>query len=322
MPSCHPRALRLGRLRAVARGLLALGVALVLAIAPGSARPAAQPRLVAPALWVVRDADTVVHLFGTVHALPRGVGWFRPPLVAALDAADELVLEALVPSDPTALMGLTLRMARSPTPRPLAQRVPPERAGELADAVRRLGAGDLDAFDTWYVALTLSNLAALAAGFDPATGAEAVLAARAALRSIPTTGLETPEEQLGYFKALPEAEQRAFLVATLEELPNARADLETLLADWLAGRTEALERRINKALEASPMLRQMLLFDRNVRWADWIARRMARPGRVFLAVGAGHLVGPGSLLAELERRGLRPERAAEPAPGPRRRRSF
>lgn len=265
-----------------------------------------------PALWVIRDADTTIHLFGTIHALPRGLPWFRRHVVDALDAADQLVLEALVPEDPVATMGLSIRMGRSATARPVLDRVPPDRRPALKAAIERLQPGDLSGFDTWYVALVLANLQTLKDGFDPATGVEAVLSERARMRGTPIEGLETPEQQLGYFKALPEADQQQFLLATLDGMEGSKAELDATVADWLAGRKEEIAVRVNREFEASPMLKQMLLGDRHARWAAWIAERMRAPGKVFVAVGAGHLAGKGSLIDDLKRYGLEAKLVTEP----------
>lgn len=290
--------------------------------AASAQRPApAPPTPSTPALWVIRDTDTTLYLFGTIHALPRGVPWFRKHVVEALDGSDRLVLEALLPDDPLGTMGLTIRMGRRPTPRPVLDRVPAERRAELQAAIDRLKPGDLSGFDTWYIALVLANLQTLQDGFDPGTGVEAVLTERARMRGKPIEGLETPEEQLGFFKALPEADQQQFLLATLDQLGQSKAELDATIADWVAGRKDEIAGRINREFEASPMLRQMLLGDRHARWAAWIAGRMATPGKLFVAVGAGHLAGKGSLIDDLKRHGLEAERITEaPPPRPRRRR--
>jgi hypothetical protein len=278
------------------------------------------PKAASPALWVIRDSDTTIYLFGTVHALPRGLPWFRRHVVEALDGADQLVLEALVPADPLGTMGLTIRMGRATLPRPVLDRVPSDRRAELQAAIDRLKPGDLSGFDTWYIALVLANLQTLANGFDPATGVEAVLTERARMRGVPITGLETPEQQLGLFKALPEADQQQFLLSTLGELSSSKADLDATIADWMAGRKDEIAERLNRDFESSPMLKQMLLGDRNARWAAWIAERMKSPGKVFVAVGAGHLAGKGSLIDDLKRYGLEAERVTEPQPPARSRR--
>ena len=50
-------------------------------------------RTVTPALWVLKDADTTIYLFGTFHFLPPGLNWNLGPVKAAFDSADTLKLE-------------------------------------------------------------------------------------------------------------------------------------------------------------------------------------------------------------------------------------
>ena len=58
----------------------------------------------------------------------------------------------------------------------------------------------------------------------------------------------------------------------------------------------------------SPELRQVLMAQRNARWAEWIEKRMDQPGTVFIAVGAGHLAGKDSVETMLEAKGLEVDR--------------
>jgi hypothetical protein len=44
--------------------------------------------------------------------------------------------------------------------------------------------------------------------------------------------------------------------------------------------------------------------DRNVKWADWVGRRLEKPGIVFMAVGAGHLAGKDSVQSFLAKKGI------------------
>lgn len=304
------------RLAHVARTLLA---GLLLVGAPALARAPATPpppKPVTPTMWEVSDSDTRIVVFGTVHLLPAGVQWLKPPIVQRLDAADELVLETVIPADPRALAGDFLRLGRGSGLPPLVERVAPADRPKLDQAIATLKPGPLDAFDTWYAALMLSNLQTARLGLDPRRGVEAVLTARAELLGKKVSGLETPDEQLRLFDAAPEAEQRKFLSQTLADLSTMRADLDTTVADWLAGRKDELARRINEDMSDTPALSKLLLDDRNARWAAWIAERMKRPGTVFLAVGAGHLAGPNSLIERLPAYGLTPVPVVEALPVP------
>src|SRR5438045_6040977 len=71
----------------------ALAAASPAAVAPSA--PADQP-----AMFVVRDADTTVYIFGTFHALDGRAQWFNAPVRSALEQSQELVLETLVPEQP------------------------------------------------------------------------------------------------------------------------------------------------------------------------------------------------------------------------------
>ena len=76
---------------------------LVAAAALAAASPTAAPPVPAnanPAIFVVRDADTVVYIFGTFHALDGQSEWFNDQVKDAFDKSNELVLETLIPETP------------------------------------------------------------------------------------------------------------------------------------------------------------------------------------------------------------------------------
>lgn len=295
---------------------LALLLAL-LAPAVGHAAPAEPPRPEVPALWEVQAGKSRAYLFGTVHSLPRGVDWFKPHVVRALDQSSVLVLETEIPESPGALQPVVMKLSRLPAPRPVLERVPESWRPTLAQAVRRLQLGPMDWNDTWFIALTLTNLQSQVDGLDPRIGVEAVLSERARMRNIPIRALETVEEQLTNFDALPEADQQMMLMSTLEDLDKSKATMSLLIGDWMLGNTEALAARVNKEFERSPMLRRLLVEDRNIRWADWLQKQMANDsGPIFVAVGAGHLAGRGSLVEELEKRGMKVKRVTPELPEP------
>ena len=80
-------------------------VNLLAAAALAAASPfgaAAAPPADQPAMFVVRDADTTVYIFGTFHALDGRSQWFGNQVRDAFEQSNELVLETLVPEQPTA----------------------------------------------------------------------------------------------------------------------------------------------------------------------------------------------------------------------------
>jgi uncharacterized protein YbaP (TraB family) len=263
------------------------------------------------ALWVVKDADTTIYLFGTVHVLKPGLSWFDEAVKAAFDKSDELVLEMLEP-DTATMQGLIMKTAVNAEGPTLTEKLPADKREAYAKAMTDVGvpAAALDRFDPWFAAVTLSLAGLPKLGYDPESGAERTLttAAKAANKQI--VGLETAEQQLGYFDNLPEPLQVKFLVSTVDDYPKMAAELDKMIASWSAGDPETLGKTMNEELADTPELAKVLLADRNARWADWIEQRLQKPGTVFVAVGAGHLAGAESVQVQLAKHKLTATRVA------------
>lgn len=268
----------------------------------------AAPRDAKPALWAVRDGDTTIYLFGTVHLLRPDLRWFQGPVRTAFDASDTLVLELVMPPE-AETQALLDQLGRTPGD-PKVEALPPPEHARLEGALRQAGLSPqaLDRDEPWLAALTLSLLPLQKLGYDDASGAEKVLQSAAQGAGKTVQGLETAEQQFGYFDHLSAAAQTRLLGDTLDGLPGTGATIEAMIVAWSNGDADGLARLLNADLAGNPELRDTLLIARNRNWARWIAARMRRPGTVFVAVGAGHLAGGQSVLAMLEQAGLKVER--------------
>lgn len=265
-------------------------------------QPASSAR---PALWELRDADTTIYLFGSVHMLKPGITWFDREVKAAFDRSDELVMEVLEP-DPSKMAAIVTRLAVNADGPGIISRMTPEEKGRYLKALSDMGlpAATMDQLDPWMVAITLSVAPLERLGYDQNIGVEKTLEKEARAAGKMLTGLETAEQQLGYFDTLPEKAQLVYLNTTVAELPKVESEFNLLLRNWAEGKPDALAEQMNASLEATPELAKALLFDRNARWADWIVKRLEQPGTVFLAVGAGHLAGKDSVIDMLGQRKL------------------
>ena len=298
----------LARLLAALFALLALAQPVV-----AEARSAAAP-VVRPALWKVSDGQTTVWLFGTIHALPKGLEWYRGPVAEAFEHADTLVTE-IVEKSPAEMRPIVMAKAMLPEGQSLrAMFTPRERARfEKALAANAMPAAMFDRYQPWYAAVALATIPLMSSGYDPASGVDAVLGDKATALHRPHEALETPEYQLGLFGGLSMPVQKRYLREVVTNLPKLKSELTGIIAAWQVGNADKLARLMN-ADEDDPVLMQTLLIDRNKAWAKWIKARMDKPGQgktepgksesVFIAVGAGHLAGRGSVQDQLKALGI------------------
>jgi uncharacterized protein YbaP (TraB family) len=280
--------------------------------APPHARSAAALPDANPAIWVVRDADTTIYLFGTFHLLD-GRPWFNDEVRTAFDASDELVMEAILPEDPASVTPMILRYAVDASHRKLSDRLTPRQNAALTRALNaaHVPPTAFDRFEPWFVSMTLGVLGAQRLGISSGNGPETILSNAARARHMPIGELEGLEWQIRLFDAMPEAQQLAQLRETLAQNDELPSKLAPMLAAWSRGDVDRLARLVDADEHDSPLertLHAMLFTNRNAAWATWIRGRLTRPGTVFIAVGAGHLAGKDSVEAMLAAKGLKVKR--------------
>lgn len=282
--------------------------AALVALASPAAAKAPQAR---PALWEVSDADTAIYLFGTIHLLPEQYRWRSPKFDEALNGSNELVVETIVDEkNPAKMMAALTSLAFSPNLPPLSQRVPPAKRALLAAAVKKSGLPPqaFDRMETWAAAFMLLGIQFRELGLKGGEGVETVLRSDFTAKGKPIGELETNAEQLGFFDKLPEDAQRQLLEGAIETSDSAQKDLNAMLASWVKGDVKAIAKAFNRDLASSPALSDALIKRRNANWNRWIQQRMDKPGTVFIAVGAGHLAGPSSVIELLQRDGYKVRR--------------
>ncbi|MGB5078713.1 MAG: TraB/GumN family protein [Sphingorhabdus sp.] len=269
-----------------------------------------QLRDVDPALWVVKDEDSTIFLFGTVHILKPGLGWFDEAVKQAFDSSDRLVLEIVEPS-PADSQSIFTRLAIDSSGKTLRAKMSDDDRTVYEAAMGKIGlpVAALDPLDPWAAAITLSVLAMQQKGFDVNSGVEKQLSAAAKAAGKPIGGVETMEYQLAIFEGLPEAVQIKFLTETARNIESAGEVMDKMVDLWAKPDPEELGKLMNEGL-TSAELYDALLTKRNANWAKWVDAQMKKPGTTFLAVGAGHLSGPTSVPALLAAYGLTAQRVA------------
>lgn len=256
-----------------------------------------------PALWLVSDDDTSIYLLGTMHALPDHMEWQTGPVRKAIAAADMLILE-LSPPQAQQAGAIFSKLAARTTPLAVPERLAPAALTQYRSLPLTQRLALSDKLDDWALMLILGQKAAQDAKLSSSIGVEARLTEAFTAAKKPISGLETAESQLMIFETLSPDTQRLLLNKAMTKANSASDDVLALLAAWAKGDVIGLERKINEDVDEAPEAHQRLISERNQRWATWTVQRMAEPGTILLAVGAGHMVGPEGLPALLHDRGL------------------
>ena len=270
-----------------AAALLALGVAL--------------PAWAEPPVWVVRDKDSEIVLFGSVHVLPRGLTWEPPRLAEALKAADDLWFE--LPIDPMSQVETSQLATANGALAPdesLYRLLGPDDAARLDKLAAAYDVSPvlLDRLKPWLAEIALSAGAYRKAGADASSGVEQTISGQAPQAK--RQAFETPAEQIGILSGGPIDEQLASLRQTMSEMEERPDEFAILVKAWVDGDVDGLRREaIDPLVKTSPDLFRRLVSDRNSRWTQVLQARLKGHGRTVVVVGIGHLLGPGGLPARL-----------------------
>lgn len=293
----------LGSVRRFALSFVAPALVAVLAMGASSVRAE-------PALWAIKDKDSTIYLFGTVHVLKPSTQWRSPKIAKAFQDADDVVMEIEQPEDPAATQALMLKYGVDRAA-PLSGKLKPERYAKLQAAAQGMGFPPqaLEPMRPWLAALTVSLTPLLKAGYDPESGVEKLLTAQAKAAGKPISAFETMEQQVRFFADMTPAQETELLDSTLDEIDDGPAKIDALVAAWAAGDQGELKRQmVDEMQDDYPDLYRLLLVNRNQDWARQLKTKLAGSGVSFVAVGAGHLTGPDSLQAQLAKLGIKTER--------------
>lgn len=271
-------------------------------LGPLLAAAVAAPAHAQPPVWVVRDADSEMVLFGSVHVLPPGLDWRPKALDTALGEAQDLWFE--LPSGPAAeaeVARLAGERGVLPAGQSLFRLLPPDDVALLLKVAKAYGVEPslLDRLEPWLAEVALAGAAYRRVGAATENGVEAQVSGSAP-EAIRREAFETPTQQIDIFDSAPLAEQVASLRETLGELDADPDAYMKLVRAWMAGDARGLDQEALEPLrKASPGVFRRLVTDRNARWVEALDLRLKGRGRTVVVVGVGHLVGEGGLPARL-----------------------
>ena len=145
-------------------------------------------------VWALHGAHNTVYLAESVHLLKPGASALPGAFTRAYDDSSQLVMEMdMAKLDASTVSEWMMEHGRYPEGQSMQQALGEQRYARVAAQATALGLPleQLSVLRPWVVALTLSDLMYLKLGYDPESGVEEQLVARAQKDGRPTAGLET-----------------------------------------------------------------------------------------------------------------------------------
>lgn len=273
------------------------------------AQAQASEGLGSPALWRLADEDTTIYVFGTVHLLRPELEWRTDTIDEAISSADKIVFEVDMtsPEAQRAIATDFLQRGMYEDGRTLKEVLEPDDEAVISAAFDSLGV-PLDAmntFEPWMASVNLGVMKLVNDGYDPNSGVETVIQEEAAASGKSFGYLEVISQQTDAFDLLPEAEQITMLYQSALLLDESPRMLDLLVDEWADGDVNGIAKLVANPdgygfTEAGY---EALLVKRNAAWVPQIEAMLDEPGSVFIAVGAGHLAGPDSVITMLRDKG-------------------
>ena len=100
-------------------------------------------------------------------------------------------------------------------------------------------------------------------------------------------------------------DQNDLLNQTLNDLDVVSDLAADLVKFWKAGDSNRLHDLLYKSFKDYPDLHNRLLIQRNKKWVEKVKSLMRENKNILFVVGAGHLVGPQSVIDLLKKKGYK-----------------
>lgn len=274
-----------------------------------------------PLLWKVSDSDNALYLLGSFHLLKDGDYPLAADIDRAFAAADHLVFEISPEQlDDPATGQQFLAAAAYDDARTLSDVLPPRLHEKLRRLMARQGGtiAQVDAYEPWFVNLSLLMGLSQTLGFSAEQGLDRHLMARAQAAGKPTAGLETFEAQLQALDSTPMAEQVVGLKDFLDrpqEMPGMLSELHQAWRDGDVARLDELTRL--EMLAKTPETYRIVNVERNEAWVPQLQAMLeaANDDDALVVVGALHLLGEDGVVEKLREEGYEIERICSACDG-------
>ncbi|MEO8821596.1 MAG: TraB/GumN family protein [Ginsengibacter sp.] len=241
-------------------------------------------------------------LFGTFHLLCKDDIHFSDQLLKAVKSCDEIYMEIDMDDPSTMLSGMMYMNMRGDTT--LADLYTPKEYDRLknyfSDTLKMPLMILQKAKPYFLVALLYPRMM----NCSSPSGVEEALVKIAKEDKKEIQGLETVQFQASVFDSIPYKWQAQELLKNIDSFSVNKKEFETMLGFYKNQQMDSLKTMLGKSEFGSDKYDDLLLNDRNKKWVKKLDTIFNKES-VFIAVGAGHLVGEKGLINLLKEQGYK-----------------
>ena len=269
----------------------------------------------APVLWQLADEDTTIHLFGTIHALPKDLNWRTERINAAFERSDSFCVETDADGKADEYRAYIQEFGFFDEGEFLSDHLGQEEMDDIYEVSDYLGLNRdyINSMKPWNLMFDLSQRVNQHLGLIPDYGVEFTLLPEARMKEKTICEMESPFDTVTSISTLPLETQITVLTHESKDLEGID-DLEAafdiirekgaeLVDDWMRGDIGAMEAENVLDSYAHMDFYDAILVKRNRNWIPRIEALLDEPGTKFIAVGMAHMFGPDSVVKMLRDKG-------------------
>lgn len=256
-------------------------------------------------LWSVRSGSGTIYLLGSIHFLKADAYPLAAAIEQAYSASQKIVFETDLEAmaDPNVQKRM-IELGLYPEGQSVYQNLRGDTLNSLKKKMAEMGLPmqQFAQFKPWFIALTLATVELMRLGYDPNYGIDMNFLKRAKEDGKELGFLEPVEYQINLLGKMNKGDQDSLLSQTLKEMDIVAKLAADITAYWKTGDANNLDKLMNKSFEGHPNIRERLLVQRNRQWVSQIEKFIKADKNVIVIVGAGHLVGPDSVVDLLKQK--------------------
>ncbi|MEM7384967.1 MAG: TraB/GumN family protein [Verrucomicrobiota bacterium] len=250
-----------------------------------------------------------VYLVGSIHMMTEKEYPLPAPFDEAFEQSSRILFEA--PMETMAKPETQLKMMEMMT-LPEGKTIKTELSGPthnaLVKAIKKSSLSTnlprMERFHPAFLTMMLTLSQIQKAGGSSAHGLDIHFYKKAVKANKTLGALETWDYQMNALKELGTTEGEKLVTSTLKQLEKTDNYFKNVLTAWKNGDSAKLATLLEEGNDEFPALHETLILKRNQAWLPQIEKLYTGPTHSMVIVGAGHLVGKGSLLDLLKAKGI------------------